>query len=239
MSLTRHIPNAVTSVNLLCGVLGVTAAFNGRPDLAFILMIVAAAFDYCDGFVARMLGANSDFGKELDSLSDAVSFGVLPSVMLFNAMKGLGCGAVWCYVPLILAIMSAVRLAKFNIDPRQHESFIGLPTPPSAMMCGALCSFLYSSPDSCLAAFCSHDWVLPLLAVVLSFLLVSEIPMFALKLGKNHKKADSGTVCRRYIFLAAALISVAVIIAFGLNWTLSVFLAFAAYIVINFFPQKA
>lgn len=235
MLISKHIPNAVTSANLLCGLLGVTASFSGRPDTAFLLMLAAAVFDYCDGLTARLLGVFSDLGKELDSLSDVVSFGVLPALMLHNTMKTLGCGIVWCYVPLILAVLSGIRLAKFNVDSRQHDSFIGLPTPPSAMMCGALCSFIYSSPESWLASLCSHGWVLPLFSVILAFLLVSEIPMFALKLGKDHQKADSDTVRKRVLFLAAALASIIFVLVSGLNWTLSIFLAFAAYIIVNLF----
>lgn len=232
MSVKNYIPNTITSMNLLCGVLGVIASFNGRPDTAFLLMLAAAAFDFCDGLAARALDAYSDIGKELDSLSDVVSFGVLPAVLLRNTMISLGIGAGWCWIPLVLAVFSALRLAKFNVDPRQHDSFIGLATPPSAMICGALCSFIYSSPGSAVTAFCSHCWVLPVLALVLSALLVSEIPMFAMKFGKG-KKADSPTVRRRIIFLAAAAASIILVLAHGLNWTLAVVLAFAAYIFIN------
>ena len=235
MSVTKHIPNTITSMNLLCGVLGVIASFNGRPDTAFLLMLAAAAFDFCDGLAARALGAYSDIGKELDSLSDVVSFGVLPAILLHRTMLSLGCTGVWVYVPLILAVFSALRLAKFNVDPRQHESFIGLATPPSAMICGSLCSFIYSSPASVVASFCSNCWVLPVLALILSALLVSEIPMFAMKFGKGTTKAESAVVCKRVIFLAVAAIGLILVLALGLHWTLAVLIAFLAYILINLF----
>ena len=235
MSIKKHIPNTITSMNLLCGVLGVIASFTGRPDTAFLLMLAAAGFDFCDGLAARALGAYSDIGKELDSLSDVVSFGVLPALLLHNTMTSLGCCGFWTWIPLVLAVFSALRLAKFNVDPRQHESFIGLATPPSAMICGSLCSFIYSSPDSAVAAFCAHCWVLPVLALALSALLVCEIPMFAMKFGKGTSKAEAAVVRKRVIFLAAAVAGLILVLALGLNWTLAVLLAFAAYILINLF----
>lgn len=235
MSIKKHIPNTITSMNLLCGVLGVIASFNGRPDTAFLLMLAAAGFDFCDGLAARALGAYSDIGKELDSLSDVVSFGVLPALLLHNTMISLGCDGLWTWIPLVLAVFSALRLAKFNVDPRQHESFIGLATPPSAMICGSLCSFIYSSPGSSVAVFCAHCWVLPVLALALSALLVCEIPMFAMKFGKGTSKAEAAVVRKRVIFLAAAAAGLILVLALGLNWTLAVLLAFAAYILINLF----
>lgn len=235
MSIKKHIPNTITSMNLLCGVLGVIASSYGRPDTAFLLMLAAAGFDFCDGLAARVLGAYSDIGKELDSLSDVVSFGVLPSLLLRNTMLSLGCSGIWTWIPLVLAVFSALRLAKFNVDPRQHESFIGLATPPSAMICGSLCSFIYSSPDSAVTVFCTHCWVLPALALALSALLVCEIPMFAMKFGKGTSRAEAAIVRKRVIFLAAAAAGLILVLALGLNWTLSVVIAFTAYILINLF----
>lgn len=234
MTIRKHIPNALTSINLLCGLMGVLASFNGRPDAAFIFMLAASAFDFCDGLSARALGSYSEIGKELDSLADEVSFGVLPAVMLHNAMLDLGCGRWWSYIPLVLAVLSAIRLAKFNIDPRQHDSFVGLATPASAMICGSLCSFVYSSPDSLLAHWSSIDWVMPLVALVLSFLLVSEIPMFAMKFGKG-KKADAATRRKRIAFFVCAAVFTLVAISAGVHWPVVVMLSFVAYIVINLF----
>ncbi len=115
----QEVPNTITSMNLLCGVLGVIASLNGRLELAFVLMIVAAAFDFCDGLAARLLKAYSEIGKELDSLADDVSFGVLPAVMLFS-VSGTDI-VVLKYLPLLLAVFSALRLAKFNLDERHHR----------------------------------------------------------------------------------------------------------------------
>ena len=232
MSITKHIPNTITSMNLLCGVVGVIFTFNGRPDLAFLARLAAAVFDFCDGLAARALGAYSETGKELDSLCDATSFGVLPALMLHCTMKSLGVTGFWIWIPLVLAVFSVLRLAKFNVDERQHDSFIGLATPPSAMICASLCSFIHSVPASAVAQFCAGVWVLPLLAVILSALLVSEIPMFAFKFGKG-KSADRRIRILRAVFLVLVVISVLAVLLSGIHWSAAVFLAFTAYTLEN------
>lgn len=232
MTLRKHIPNIITSMNLLCGAVGVIFAFADRQDMAFLWMLAAGVFDFCDGLVARALGASSDIGKELDSLCDCVSFGLLPALMLHRTMVSSGIGGVWVYIPLLLAAFSALRLAKFNLDERQHGSFIGLATPPCALICASLCSLVTTHPDSVLAHWCAPCWVLPLLAVVLSALLVSEIPMFAFKFGKG-KSTDARTRTLRVIFLAIAVLSIVVTAVFGLGWQTTVLLTFVGYTLIN------
>ena len=232
MSLRKHIPNTITSLNLLCGALGVISAFADRPDLAFVLMLAAGVFDFCDGLAARALGAYSDIGKELDSLCDCVSFGLLPALMMHRAMVGAGVSGLWVYIPLVLAVFSALRLAKFNVDDRQSGSFIGLATPPSALLCASLCSVAFLSPDSFAARCCSSCWVLPLISVILSALMVSEIPMFAFKFGKG-KSSDRRTGILRAIFAACAVVSVALTLLLHIPWPSAVLFTFAAYIIIN------
>ena len=122
-------------MNLLSGAMGVIFTLEGRLDIAFPLMLAGAVFDFCDGLAARLLGAYSPMGKELDSLSDMVSFGLLPSLMLYETLRLSGCHCALAYVTLILAVLSGLRLAKFNIDERQGTDFIGLATPSSAMIC--------------------------------------------------------------------------------------------------------
>lgn len=232
MSLRKAIPNTVTSMNLLCGVMGVIFTFRDRLDIAFCLMLVAAAFDFMDGLAARALDAYSDIGKELDSLCDVVSFGVLPALMLHRTMVMQGGTTIWCYVPLVLAVFSALRLAKFNIDERQHAGFLGLPTPAAAMICGALCCFAFAEPGSMPARFCATAWGLPLLSAVLSGLLVCELPMFAMKFGKGME-TDGRTRARRIWFLALAVAGIVVTAVLGLHWSLAVLLAFLCYILVN------
>lgn len=234
MSLTKSIPNAITSMNLLCGVVGVMFTFGGRPDIAFYMMLAAAAFDFLDGFAARALNAYSDIGKELDSLCDVVSFGVLPALMLHRTMVALSGAGIFSCLPIILAVFSALRLAKFNIDERQHAGFLGLPTPAAAMLCGALCCFVYMEPASAPARWCATVWALPLLAVVLSTLIVCEIPMFAMKFGKGME-ADRRTRSRRLAFACVAVLGAILTAVLGLHWSLAVLLAFLGYIVVNLF----
>lgn len=233
MKVIRYIPDSITSMNLLCGVLGVISTFSGRLDAAFLFMIAAAVFDFSDGLAARALNAYSDLGKELDSLSDVVSFGVLPSLMLFETMRECTFSDSWmCYLPLVLAIFSGIRLAKFNIDERQHDSFIGLPTPAAAMICGSLCYFIAHDQNTFLAAWAAGYLFIPVLAAVLSGLLVCEIPMFAMKFGKG-KKADAVTSRKRISFLVNVAVIVAIVATLGLNWSLVVLLVFVVYALMN------
>lgn len=231
MKIKKYIPDAITSMNLVCGIIGVVFAFKGRFDLAFPLMLLAAVFDFCDGFAARALGAYSDFGKELDSLCDLVSFGVLPSVMLYSLMKVCMFGENWlCWIPLVIALFSALRLAKFNIDERQHSSFLGLPTPACAMLCGALCYYVANDPTCLLATWAAGPVFIPVVSVVLSALLVCEIPMFSLKM---HRDDPSALRIKRLAMgvLVAAAVLVAVLC--HLNWSFVVLVTFVVYILKN------
>ena len=225
MALTRHIPNMITSMNLLSGVLGVIFTLEGHVEWAFPLMLFAAVFDFCDGLAARLLQAYSPIGKELDSLADLVSFGVLPAVMLYKVIPE-DAPAVLRFIPLFIAAMSALRLAKFNIDQRQTLDFIGLPTPSCAMVCGSLATWL-NLRGGCPAG--TAVWLLDLLAVILGLLLVSEIPMFGMKIKKGHKLLDT----KRIAFLIGALALAAAAVLMHWNWSLAVLAVFSFYIVEN------
>ncbi len=231
MKILKFIPNTITSMNLLCGVIGVIFTVEGHIDYALPLMLAAAVFDFMDGFSARLLKAYSEIGKQLDSLSDMVSFGVLPAVMLFKTMKNGGY-EILCFIPLIIAVFSALRLAKFNIDVRQGDSFIGLATPSSAMICGAITYYAFIKPESLIAEIVATAWFIPVLAIVLSALMVSELPMFAMKFGKG-KKIDSITKMKRIAFLTIiAILSIVVIITMS-NWSLIILLTFSIYVIMN------
>ena len=230
--LKKYIPDFITSLNLACGSLGVVLALQGNIRMAFPLMIAAAVFDFCDGLAARALGAYSDFGKELDSLRDIVSFGVLPSVMLYNLMKTCTfSSSAWCFVPLLLAVFSGLRLAKFNIDSRQHMSFIGLPVPMCAMLCGSLCYFVAFEPASLLATLCGGLVFVPVLTVCLCFLLVCEIPMFSMKFGGGE--AGKVLKIKRISYLIEIAVIVVCVVLLRSNWSLAVLLSCALYIVKN------
>ncbi len=232
MQIVKHIPNTITSMNLLSGTLGVIFTLQDRIDIAFPLMLAAAVFDFFDGLAARMLNAYSEIGKELDSLADMISFGVLPAIMLHKAMYNNIGNSFVSYIPLILAVFSALRLAKFNIDERQHGSFIGLATPAAAMICGSLTYFVHFSPISFLAGLCASYWFLPILSIVLSALLVCEIPMFAMKFGKDIE-SDYRTKIQRTGFLGGAVCLVIAVIVLKANWSLIVLMTFIYYLLLN------
>lgn len=232
MRIVRHIPNAITSMNLFCGLMGVIFTFKGDFQTAFILMLAAAACDFCDGFAARMLNAYSDMGKELDSLADMVSFGALPALMMHRLMIITGTDGIWSYIPLLIGVFSALRLAKFNIDTRQTESFIGLATPACAMICGSFAYYVISTPFSVLHGWATCTFFIPAVSLILSFLLVSEIPMFSMKLKKGSKLSDRANI-QRLCFAAIVVLACIITLIAGLNWSFIVLLSFTAYILLN------
>ncbi len=237
MRIAKYIPNTVTSLNLLSGIIGVTYAFEGRPDIAFFLMIAASLFDFCDGLLARILNAKSEIGKELDSLSDMVSFGVLPSFLLNRmAVSHLGTGnlldTILCATPFLIAVFSALRLAKFNTDERQTENFIGLATPACALLCGALAHYVYTTPDSFLVGWAQSRYAIPVFSVILSALLVCEMPMFSLKFKKGQNK-NSITNKLRICFLALCAASALLTFLVGQKFSLIFILSVLIYVIIN------
>lgn len=180
----RHIPNTITCCNLVSGCVATAFAFGGQFGMAFLFIIIGAVFDFFDGMSARLLGVSSPIGKELDSLADDVTFGVAPATMVFSTLCVLDYPSwleplrpVLPFAAYIMAAFSALRLAKFNLDERQAMGFIGLPTPANALFWGSLLlgagALIESSPYM----------VFAILALVLlsSWVMVAEIPMFALK----------------------------------------------------------
>lgn len=166
-------------------------------------MWLAAIFDFFDGFVARWLKSYSDIGKELDSLADMVTFGALPSFIMFHLLKEFFPDTYWPYMAFMIAAFSALRLAKFNVDTRQTDSFIGLPTPANALFISAL-PFV-ATGDTAIAMFFSNGYLLLTITIVFSLLLVAELRLFALKF-KNTSWLDNKT---RFIFLALSIILLA------------------------------
>ncbi len=233
MSIVKYIPNTITAMNLVCGMSGILCTFYGRLDLAFYFMLAATVFDFCDGFAARVLNATSEIGKQLDSLCDLVSFGLLPAFMLHRLMVLLRGGLdFWCFIPLVLAVFSALRLAKFNVDERQTTSFIGLPTPACALFCGSLVHYAVLTPDSACVPLCASKFYLPIIAVILSALLVSEIPMFSLKFKKGVQR-DSLTYRLRIGLFGGCVASTIFVILIGQKFSLIFTLAILIYILIN------
>ena len=180
----RHLPNAVTCLNLLCGCLALTHIFAGRLEMGAYFVAAGAAADFADGLLARALRVSSAIGKDLDSLADMVSFGVVPGAIFFELLaRGVGPGGLPEWVPYLgftVSIFSALRLAKFNNDTRQTTSFIGLPTPACTLVVAAL-PLILAHDRFGLAPVILHPGLLLGLTALLSGLLVAELPLFALK----------------------------------------------------------
>lgn len=227
----KYIPDMITSMNLLCGVIGVVFAFKGRIDLSFIFMLAAATADFLDGLAARALNAYSDLGKELDSLSDLVSFGVLPSVMLYNVSRACMFGESWvCWVPLLITLASGLRLAKFNTDSRQVNGFLGIPTTACGMLTGALCYFVAVEPASFLATWCAGPVFIPAFTVCICILLLCEMPAFSLKFHKD----DPAVLKTKRLTLAIMIVAVVLtVVLCRLNWSLIVLLSLSLYVLKN------
>ena len=180
MNYKRIIPDAITSCNLLCGSIAVFLATQGAFVWAFMFILAGAFFDFFDGLSARLLKAPSPIGIQLDSLADDITFGLAPSMMLFCWLKPIL--GWWAGLALIMAAFSALRLAKFNVDERQHDSFIGLATPANAIFWGGICCL----PISALA-YDWMAWVLIGLSLLSCYLLNAEIPFFSFKGWKREK----------------------------------------------------
>ena len=172
--ITKHIPNPITCLNLFSGSMAVYYAFLGNYELVFALVLLAAVFDFFDGFAARLLKAYSPMGKELDSLADMVSFGLAPGAVAFSLLRQTAFPEWLAFAGFIIPVFSALRLAKFNIDERQTTSFIGMPTPANAI-------FWVNAAFSFSGLLIENSWAILILIVVMSGLLVAEIPMFSLK----------------------------------------------------------
>lgn len=200
MAIKKHIPNTITCCNLFSGCIACVMALQGNPLAALFFIVTGAVFDFFDGMVARLLKVSSPLGLQMDSLADDVTFGLAPAAIVFSFMRGLDYPVflvpVQEYVPycaFLIAVFSAVRLAKFNIDTRQKSTFIGLPTPANALFWASLVAGLGGWIKEL-----NYGWLLVLgLIVIFSYLLVSEIPMFSLKFKSLRWRSNKV----RYIFL--------------------------------------
>lgn len=225
--ITRHLPNAITCGNLFMGAVGLTFAFNGQLAYAFYCMICSVVFDFLDGFTARLLKAYSPLGKELDSLADLISFGMLPATMLYIIYVPAAPCPLCAFIPFFVAVFSALRLAKFNIDTRQTTSFIGLATPANALLISGAVIYTYHSPAW--EALMTTSWLIPCLTLVLSMLLVSELPMFSLKIKSFTFKEN-----RQRIFFAVCIVALCIAgLCLHWHWSLILLLTMCAYLAVN------
>ena len=194
----KHIPNAITTLNLLCGCLAIANAFTGELYISSLLIFVGTIFDFMDGAAARLLKVSNPLGEQLDSLSDMVSFGLAPGIILFQYVNHLQeinpsdliTSYSWLpYLAFFIPVFSSFRLAKFNIDTRQTSSFIGLPTPANAGFF-IFIVVIYFFPDfpqiiptkNMVIPIISNPILMLGLGIVFSFLLLAEVPMFSLKM---------------------------------------------------------
>ena len=196
----KHIPNTITCLNLISGCIATYWAFQGDAQLALLFIVIGAVFDFFDGMVARLLHVSSPIGKELDSLADDITFGFAPSAIVFNFLVPLTThlSPIIPYLAFIMAAFSALRLAKFNLDERQALGFIGLPTPANALFWGAL---IVSNPSWLIHGSYSLFIILAMVCIS-SYLLISELPMFALKFKQWGWKGNEV----RYLFLITSAI---------------------------------
>ena len=226
----KHIPNLLTSCSLFSGCIATVMAFQGEYLWVVIWIIIAAVFDFSDGFAARMLKAYSPMGKELDSLSDMVSFGLAPSVTVFTMLTAKATyishtPLVYEYIPymaFLLAIFSALRLAKFNIDTRQSESFIGLNTPANALFWVSFCYGLMTDERIVFSSGLVYTILIGI--IVFSLLMVSEIPMFSLKIKSLKFKGNE----QRYFLVAFMIGLVAFFDLFGIAGGILLYIALSS-----------
>jgi len=195
----KHIPNFITCANLFSGCVGIVFAFQGELIFAAYALFLAAIFDFFDGFASRVLKSFSGIGKDLDSLADMVSFGVLPSVILYQLfLQAPQIDKVSTYLnfsAFLIPVFSALRLAKFNTDTRQAEIFIGLPTPANAILIASFPLILQQYPS--LSRFILNPYGLTIFIVVMCALLVMEMPLMSLK----FKNRDFNRNIYRYLLL--------------------------------------
>lgn len=207
--LRTQLPNLLTLSSLFCGCLGIVMAFKGQLSDAALLMLLGGVFDFSDGFVARALGSSSELGAQLDSLSDMVTFGVLPGMILYALLNSafLDSAHLIQYIPFLFPICAAIRLARFNISTEQTDKFIGLATPAAAFFVAGL---PFISEENMLSVL-THNWiVLLLISVGLSILMISSLELFAFKLKDTSWAANKF----KYVFL---IISVLLLVLFKLG----------------------
>lgn len=214
----KWIPNVITLGNLTCGMMACYNAAQGNlikivseyfptdnlPEEKMVFLLPslfifgAAILDFFDGLAARLLKVHSELGKQLDSLADVVSFGVAPSFIIF----GYSLMGEYSFLGLFIGIFACIRLAKFNIDTRQSDSFLGLPVPSTGIVIASLPFIDKSGP----LAFMVNPWVVAGLVVLLCILMVSELPLLALKF-KNYSLKDN---VYRYLVLLIGLVSLVI-----------------------------
>lgn len=212
LQMKKNTPNLITLFNLLSGILSIVSLYQGSVEWAVYFILMAAIFDFMDGAAARLLKASSEMGKQLDSLADLISFGLAPGFIMFFLLKTsqplpeivFNGYSVIPFFAFLIPLLSAWRLAKFNIDTRQEEQFIGLPTPASALMVASLglINQNFFSSQNWMTNLSGNSYVLLGLTLILSVLLVAEIPLLSLKF-KNFRWKENQS---RFLLILISLV---------------------------------
>lgn len=232
----KHLPNLITLLNLCCGCAAIVAIFNSQMQQAGIFILSSMVLDFLDGTVARVLKAWSELGKQLDSLADMVSFGLVPGLILYSLyLKGNTFNSfhepfteVGAWYMFTVTVFSALRLAKFNIDKRQSTYFIGLPTPANTLLVLSM-AFIVEYNELGLGNFILNPWFLIGFVSISSFLLVAEIPLISLKVNSSNLKDN----------IPAVLLLSASVVLFILFRFAAPPLIIVLYLILSFvFPPK-
>ena len=187
--MSKHIPNLLTISNLICGCTALYLSFQGELVFTAYLIGLATIFDFMDGAAARLLNISNPIGKQLDSLSDMVSFGLVPGSVVFHLLEESTLSQ-FSFIALLIPVFSAFRLAKFNIDENQNENFIGLPTPANCLVFVSIPLITTFNSESTIAYLFEIPEILLIITILMSLALVSKINMFSLKF-KNLKFQDN------------------------------------------------
>lgn len=199
MSIRNFTPNALTSLNLAFGCFAIVEIFEGRLEHVIFYTLLSGVVDFFDGFSARMLKSTSNIGKDLDSLADMVSFGVVPALVMYQLLQISAPDTPWKYTAILIAVMSGLRLAKFNNDERQSDRFYGLPTPANAFL---IISLAYLATEGIWYDIVNNWMALVGITLTTSFLLVADIPMLAFKFSQYGWKGNEA----KYSFLLLSLV---------------------------------
>ncbi|MWB94535.1 phosphatidylserine synthase [Flavobacterium sp. GA093] len=199
MNIKKHIPNVITLINLFCGCIAVVFVSKNQFEMAFLFVCLGIFFDFFDGFFARLFNVAGPLGLQLDSLADMVTSGVVPGFVMFKMMQESsifmyeGYFQFFPYLGFIITLGSCLRLAKFNIDTRQTDSFIGLPTPANALFILSLPLVLqnYSRESLLVLEILTEKWVLLVITLCSAYILNAEIPLFSLKIKKFSLKENA------------------------------------------------
>ncbi|TRX04566.1 CDP-alcohol phosphatidyltransferase family protein [Flavobacterium gawalongense] len=196
MNIKKHIPNSITLLNLFCGCIALVFAFHRNFEMAFYFVCLGIFLDFFDGFFARLFKVSSPLGLQLDSLADMVTSGVVPGLVMYQMMVDNSTGSetylqIFPYLGFLISLGSCYRLANFNIDTRQTDSFIGLPTPANALFILSLPLVLSYSDSLFVFEILTNPWVLLAITLVSAYILNAEIPLFSLKIKKFNFAANA------------------------------------------------